>query len=144
MPEEIALAEADPGRPRQVPEIRPRLRQTCDAVIHLLDSPFSRQLRVGGADVGRVTTAGVSPRLGPVALAYVHRNHFAAGTAVEGARSLGFPPCDACATAERAEAGRARGGALRSFGRAARVRLRACLSVCAAVNRASIRATAWA
>jgi folate-binding protein YgfZ len=38
---------------------------------------------VDGKDVGRVTTAAVSPRLGPVALAYVHRNHFAAGTGVE-------------------------------------------------------------
>ncbi len=38
---------------------------------------------VGGEDVGRVTTAAVSPRLGPIALAYVHRDHFAAGTAVE-------------------------------------------------------------
>ena len=34
-------------------------------------------------DVGRVTTAAVSPRLGPIALAYVHRDHFAAGTGVE-------------------------------------------------------------
>ncbi len=42
-----------------------------------------------GHDVGRVTTAAVSPRLGPIALAYVHRNHFAPGTAVEvgGARA---------------------------------------------------------
>ncbi len=38
---------------------------------------------VGGKGVGRVTTAGVSPRFGPLALAYVHRDHFAAGTAVE-------------------------------------------------------------
>jgi len=38
---------------------------------------------VGGRSVGRVTTAGVSPRLGPIALAYVHRDHFGAGTAVE-------------------------------------------------------------
>lgn len=38
---------------------------------------------VGGREVGRVTTAAVSPRLGPIALAYVHRSHFAAGTAVE-------------------------------------------------------------
>jgi folate-binding protein YgfZ len=38
---------------------------------------------VGGRSVGRVTSAGVSPRLGPVALAYVHRDHFGAGTAVE-------------------------------------------------------------
>ncbi|HEX9188838.1 MAG TPA: hypothetical protein VGB87_17280 [Vicinamibacteria bacterium] len=32
--------------------------------------------------MSRVTTAAVSPRLGPIALAYVHRNHFAAGTVV--------------------------------------------------------------
>jgi folate-binding protein YgfZ len=36
-----------------------------------------------GREVGRVTTAAVSPRLGPIALAYVHRSHFTAGTAVE-------------------------------------------------------------
>jgi folate-binding protein YgfZ len=44
---------------------------------------------VDGTDVGRVTTAAVSSRLGPIALAYVHRGHFAAGTAVEvsGARA---------------------------------------------------------
>ena len=44
---------------------------------------------VGGQDVGRVTTAGVSPRLGPIALAYVHRDHFSAGSVVEagGARA---------------------------------------------------------
>jgi folate-binding protein YgfZ len=35
-----------------------------------------------GADVGRVTTAGVSPRFGPVAMAYLHRSHAAAGSAV--------------------------------------------------------------
>jgi folate-binding protein YgfZ len=40
---------------------------------------------VGGTRVGRVTTAGASPRLGPIALAYVHRDHFAAGTIVEAA-----------------------------------------------------------
>jgi folate-binding protein YgfZ len=38
---------------------------------------------VEGREVGRVTTAAVSPRLGPIALAYVHRGHFAPGTAVE-------------------------------------------------------------
>lgn len=38
---------------------------------------------VDGKDVGRVTTSAVSPRLGPIAVAYVHRGHFAAGTAVE-------------------------------------------------------------
>ena len=36
-----------------------------------------------GKDAGRVTTAAVSPRLGPIALGYVHRSHFAAGSAVE-------------------------------------------------------------
>jgi folate-binding protein YgfZ len=40
-------------------------------------------LRADGKDVGRVTTAAVSPRLGPIALAYVHRGHLAAGTVVE-------------------------------------------------------------
>ena len=38
---------------------------------------------VGGKSVGRVTTAGASPLLGPIALAYVHRDHFGAGTVVE-------------------------------------------------------------
>jgi len=37
----------------------------------------------GGRDVGRVTTAAESPRLGPIAMAYVHRNHFEPGSAVE-------------------------------------------------------------
>jgi folate-binding protein YgfZ len=40
-------------------------------------------IRAGGADVGRVTTAGVSPRLGPIALGYVHRSRFEPGTEVE-------------------------------------------------------------
>lgn len=40
-------------------------------------------VRFEGADVGRVTTAGVSPRLGPIAMAYVHRRAFEPGTAVE-------------------------------------------------------------
>lgn len=39
-------------------------------------------VRAGDVEVGRITTAAVSPRLGPVALAYVHRNAFAPGTAV--------------------------------------------------------------
>jgi folate-binding protein YgfZ len=38
------------------------------------------RLLAGDKDVGRVTTAGVSPRRGPIALGYVHRSHFAAGT----------------------------------------------------------------
>ena len=36
-----------------------------------------------GKEVGRVTTAAVSPRLGPIALAYVHRSRFEPGTHVE-------------------------------------------------------------
>lgn len=36
-----------------------------------------------GREVGRVTTAAVSPRLGPIAMGYVHRGAFAAGTAVQ-------------------------------------------------------------
>jgi glycine cleavage system aminomethyltransferase T len=33
-----------------------------------------------GKEVGRVTTAAISPRLGPVALAYIHRSRFEPGT----------------------------------------------------------------
>jgi folate-binding protein YgfZ len=40
-------------------------------------------VRAAGMDAGRVTTAAVSPRLGPIALAYVHRSHFAPGTVVD-------------------------------------------------------------
>jgi glycine cleavage system aminomethyltransferase T len=36
-----------------------------------------------GEAVGSVTTAGVSPRLGPVAMAYLRRSHCEPGTAVE-------------------------------------------------------------
>jgi glycine cleavage system aminomethyltransferase T len=36
-----------------------------------------------GKDVGRVTTAAVSPRFGPVALAYVHRSRSDPGSPVE-------------------------------------------------------------
>jgi folate-binding protein YgfZ len=36
-----------------------------------------------GKEVGRVTTAAVSPRLGPIALAYIHRSHSAPGSEVE-------------------------------------------------------------
>ncbi len=34
-------------------------------------------------EVGRVTTAAVSPRLGPIAMAYLHRSHADSGTSVE-------------------------------------------------------------
>ncbi len=40
-------------------------------------------VRAAGKDVGRVTTAAVSPRLGPIALAYVHRDHAAPGTTLD-------------------------------------------------------------
>jgi tRNA-modifying protein YgfZ len=36
-----------------------------------------------GRDVGRVTTAGESPRLGPIAMAFVHRSAAEPGTAVQ-------------------------------------------------------------
>jgi folate-binding protein YgfZ len=36
-----------------------------------------------GRDVGRVTTAGVSPQVGPIAMAYLHRSASEPGTAVE-------------------------------------------------------------
>ena len=50
-----------------------------------LSSPAApgAMVRAAGMDAGRVTTAAVSPRLGPIALAYVHRSHLAPGTAVE-------------------------------------------------------------
>ncbi len=34
----------------------------------------------GEREAGRITTAAVSPRLGPIALGYLHRDHFAPGT----------------------------------------------------------------
>ncbi len=36
-----------------------------------------------GKDVGRVTTAGISPRFGAVALAYVHRSRSEPGSLVD-------------------------------------------------------------
>jgi aminomethyltransferase len=42
---------------------------------------------VDGREVGRLTTAAVSPRLGPLALGYVHRDHAAAGSRVQVAGS---------------------------------------------------------
>jgi folate-binding protein YgfZ len=40
-------------------------------------------VRADGAEVGRITTAAVSPRRGPIAMAYIHRRSFEPGTAVE-------------------------------------------------------------
>jgi folate-binding protein YgfZ len=45
--------------------------------------PAGAAVRSEGQEVGRVTTAGVSPRLGPIAMAYVHRKAFEPGTTVE-------------------------------------------------------------
>jgi folate-binding protein YgfZ len=36
-----------------------------------------------GKEVGRLTTAGISKRLGPIAMGYVHRSRFEPGTHVE-------------------------------------------------------------
>jgi folate-binding protein YgfZ len=40
-----------------------------------------------GKEVGRITTAGISPRLGPIAMGYVHRSRFEPGTQVDVARA---------------------------------------------------------
>jgi folate-binding protein YgfZ len=50
-----------------------------------LSAPATPGSPVGieGREIGRVTTAAVSPRVGPIALAYVHRAHIAPGTVVE-------------------------------------------------------------
>jgi folate-binding protein YgfZ len=40
-------------------------------------------IRAEDRDVGRVTTAAVSPRLGPIAMGYVHRSRFEPGARVE-------------------------------------------------------------
>ncbi len=37
----------------------------------------------GEREIGRITTAAVSPRLGPVAMGYVHRDYFAPGAEVQ-------------------------------------------------------------
>jgi folate-binding protein YgfZ len=50
-----------------------------------LQTPAERGavVRAEGKDVGVVTTSGVSPRLGPIAMAFVHRSRAEAGSAVE-------------------------------------------------------------
>ncbi|HET7294455.1 MAG TPA: glycine cleavage T C-terminal barrel domain-containing protein [Vicinamibacteria bacterium] len=65
-----------------------------------LSRPSARgaSIQAEGQDAGRVTTAAVSDRVGPIAMGYVHRNHFAPGTEVfvDGApatvAALPFPP----------------------------------------------------
>ena len=50
-----------------------------------LASPVSAGSKIssGGKDVGVITSAAISPTLGPIALGYVHRDFTAAGTNVE-------------------------------------------------------------
>lgn len=50
-----------------------------------LERPAERgaALLAGDDTVGEVTTAAVSPRLGPIAMAYVHRKHFEPGTLLQ-------------------------------------------------------------
>jgi tRNA-modifying protein YgfZ len=47
------------------------------------EAPRGAAVLVAGKEVGRLTTSALSPKEGPIALAYVHRSHFVAGTQVE-------------------------------------------------------------
>jgi folate-binding protein YgfZ len=51
--------------------------------------PRGARLSAGDRDVGFVTSAAASPRLGPVAMGYVHRDFVAPGTAIEAAADEG-------------------------------------------------------
>jgi len=51
-----------------------------------------RDVGVADRDVGFVTSAAESPRLGPIAMAYVHRDFVAPGTAIEVAVDTGRVP----------------------------------------------------
>ena len=51
-----------------------------------------RDVSVADRDVGFVTSAAESPRLGPIAMAYVHRDFVAPGTAIEVAVDTGRVP----------------------------------------------------
>jgi folate-binding protein YgfZ len=48
-----------------------------------LPAPAGAVLSFEGREVGRLTTAGVSPRLGPIAMGYVHRSRAEPGSVVE-------------------------------------------------------------
>jgi tRNA-modifying protein YgfZ len=50
-----------------------------------LSAPAGRGavLRADGREVGRITTAGVSPRLGPIAMAFVHRSKAEPGSVMD-------------------------------------------------------------
>jgi folate-binding protein YgfZ len=56
--------------------------------------PGGARIQLSGKDVGQVTTSAVSPRLGPIALAYVHRTAFEPGTtlAVDGVSATVVTP----------------------------------------------------
>ena len=51
-----------------------------------------RALFAADRDVGFVTSAAASPRLGTIAMAYVHRDFFSPGTKVEAATEGGRVP----------------------------------------------------
>jgi folate-binding protein YgfZ len=55
------------------------------------------RIHAAGRDIGSVTSAAVSPRLGPIALGYVHRDFTAAGTQVEVDAGAGLQPADVSA-----------------------------------------------
>jgi folate-binding protein YgfZ len=59
-----------------------------DAVV----PPRGTRLFAADRDVGFVTSAAASPRLGPIALAYVHRDFLAPGTTLEAAIDSGRVP----------------------------------------------------
>jgi folate-binding protein YgfZ len=46
-------------------------------------APAGTVLRADDKEIGRITTTAMSPRLGPIALAFVHRSHFEPGTVVD-------------------------------------------------------------
>ena len=48
-----------------------------------LPVPSGTPVMQHGREVGRVTTAGMSPRLGPIAMAYLHRSASEPGTTVD-------------------------------------------------------------
>ena len=60
-----------------------------------IDGPVPQRgarLFAADRDVGFVTSAAESPRLGTIALGYVHRDFLAAGTTVEAATDAGRVP----------------------------------------------------
>ena len=53
------------------------------AVVGVAGPRAGDTIHSAGKEVGRVTTAGISPRLGPIAMGYVHRSAAEPGTEVE-------------------------------------------------------------